>query len=67
MWYLTEEFTEDVMENLRLAWFPEDDIIRRVPELLDFPFDPENTIVKVATPDMALNPLYVPPAVRSHA
>ena len=45
------------------AYFPEDDVIRLVPELTDYPFEPDNMIVKVATPDMALNPLYVPPAV----
>ena len=60
VWYLTEELTEDVMENLRFAWFPDSDVIRLVPELTDFP---DNMIVKEATPDMALNPLYVPPAV----
>ena len=32
-------------------------------DLTDFPFSPENAIVKVATPDMALNPLYDPKAV----
>ena len=34
-----------------------------MPALKDFPFDPDNMIVKEATPDMAFNPLYVPPAV----
>ena len=63
VWYLTEELTEEVMENLHLAWFPETDVIRLVPELTDFPFDPDNLIVKVATPDMAYNPLYDPPEV----
>ena len=61
VWYLTEELTEDVMENLHLAWFPDSDVIRLVPELKDFPLDPDNMIVKEATPDMAFNPLYVPP------
>ena len=31
-----------------------------VPDLTDFPFGPENVIVKEATPEMALNPLYDP-------
>ena len=47
------------MENLAIAWFPDQDIIRLVPDLTDFPFGPENVIVKVATPEMALNPMYV--------
>ena len=34
-------------------------------EELTFPFSPENAIVKVATPEMALNPLYDPNAVPS--
>ena len=34
--------------------------IRLVPELTDYPYGPENMIVKEATPDMAFNPLYVP-------
>ena len=63
MWYLTEELMEEVMENLHLAWFPDSDVIRLVPELKDFPFDPDNMIVKEATPDMVFKPLYVPPAV----
>ena len=63
VWYFTEELTEDVMENLQLAWFPDSDVIRLLPELRDFPFDPDNLIVKEATPDMALNPPYVPPTV----
>ena len=60
MWYLTEELTENVMTNLQPAWFPDSDVIRLVPELSDFPFDPENMIVRVATPDMAYNPNYIP-------
>ena len=36
-----------------------------VPDLTDFPFSPENAIVKVATPEMALNPLFDPNAVPS--
>ena len=64
-WYLSEELTDEVMENLALAWFPDDDIIRLVPELTDSPFGPENVIVKVATPEMALNPLFDPNAVAS--
>ena len=49
-----------------MAWFPDHDIIRWVKDLAnDFPFSPENAIVKVATPDMALNPLYDPNAVPS--
>ena len=67
-WYLSEELTSDVMDNLLMAWFPDHDIIRTVKELAsDFPFSPENAIVKVATPDMALNPLYDPNAVPSEA
>ena len=46
--------------NLNLAWFPDSDVIRLVPELTDFPYGPENMIVKAATPDMVLNPLYDP-------
>ena len=64
-WYLSEELTDEVMENLALAWFPDDDIIRLVPKLTDFPFGPENVIVKVATPEMALNPTCDPNAVAS--
>ena len=64
-WYLSEELTPDVMDNLTFAWFPDSDIIRLVKDLNDFPFSPENAIVKVATPDMALNPLYDPNAVPS--
>ena len=67
-WYLSEELTSDVMDNLMMAWFPDHDIIRTVKDLAsDFPFSPENAIVKVATPDMALNPLYDPNAVPSEA
>ena len=67
-WYLSEELTSDVMDNLMMAWFPDHDIIRMVKDLAsDFPFSPENAIVKVATPDMALNPLYDPNAVPSEA
>ena len=67
-WYLSEELTSDVMDNLMMAWFPDHDIIRMVKDLAsDFPFSPENAIVKVATPDMALNPLYDPNAVPSDA
>ena len=51
------------MENLHLAWFPDSDVIRLVPDLADFPFEPDNMIVKVATPDMAVNPLFVPSEV----
>ena len=58
MWYLSEELTDEVMENLEHAWFPNKDIIRLVPDLTDFPFGPENAIVKVITPEMALNPMY---------
>ena len=61
--YLNEEPTEDVMENLHLAWFPDSDVIRLVPDLTDLPFDPDNLIVKVATPDMAWNPFFVPSEV----
>ena len=51
-----------------MAWFPDHDIIRTVKDLAsDFPFSPDNAIVKVATPDMALNPLYDPNAVPSEA
>ena len=64
-WYLSEEITSEVMDNLTFAWFPDHDIIRLVPDLIDFPFSPENTIVKVATPEMALNPLFDPDAVPS--
>ena len=53
------------MDNLMHAWFPDHDIIRLVPDLTDFPFSPENVIVKVATPEMALNPLFDPNAVPS--
>ena len=53
------------MENLAFAWFPDQDIIRLVPDLTDFPFGPENVIVKEATPEMALNPMYDPNAVPS--
>ena len=49
MWYLSEELTDEVMDNLNLAWFPDSDVIRLVPELTDFPFGPENMIVKEAT------------------
>ena len=49
MWYLSEELADEVMDNLALAWFPDSDIIRLVPELTDFPFGPENVIVKEAT------------------
>ena len=67
-WYLSEELTSDVMDNLLMAWFPDHDIIRTVKDLAsDFPFSPENAIVKVATPDMALNPLYDPNAGPSEA
>ena len=31
----------EVMDNLTLAWFPDHDIIRLVPDLTDFPFAPE--------------------------
>ena len=64
-WYLSEELTSEVMENLAFAWFPDQDIIRLVPELTDFPFGPENVIVKEATPEMALSPMYDPNAVPS--
>ena len=64
-WYLSEELTSDVMDNLTFAWFPDNDIIRLVWDLTDFPFSPENAIVKVATPEMALNPLFDPNAVPS--
>ena len=63
VWYLTEELTDEVTENLQGAWFPDSDVIRLAPELTDFPYSPENMIVKAATPDMALNPLYDPHAV----
>ena len=63
MWYLSEELTDEVMENLEHAWFPDSDIIRLVPDLTDFPFGPENAIVKAITPEMALNPMYDPHAV----
>ena len=64
-WYLSEEITSDIMDELTFAWFPDHDIIRMVPDLTDFPFSPENAIVKVATPEMALNPLFDPDAVPS--
>ena len=64
-WYLSEELTPEVMDNLTFAWFPDRDIIRLVPDLTDFPLSAENAIVKVATPEMALNPLYDPNAVPS--
>ena len=64
-WHLSEELTAEVMENLEFAWFPDQDIIRLVPELTDFPFGPENVIVKDATPEMALNPMYDANAVPS--
>ena len=64
-WHLSEELTSDVMDNLTFAWFPDHDIIRLVPELTDFPFSPESAIVKDATPEMALNPLYDPDAIPS--
>ena len=64
-WYLSEELTPEVMDNLDCAWFPDNDIIRLVPDLTDFPFGPENVIVKTATPEMALNPMYDPNAVPS--
>ena len=63
MWDLSEELTDEVMENLEHAWFPDKDIIRLVPDLTDFPFGPENAIVKAITPEMALNPMYDPHAV----
>ena len=62
MWYLSEELTDEVMDNLKLAWFPDSDVVRLVPELTDFPYGPENMIVEAATPDMVLNPLYDPNA-----
>ena len=65
MWYLSEELTDEVMENLEHAWFPDSDIIRLVPDLTDFPFGPENAIVKAITPEMTLNPMYDPHAVPS--
>ena len=65
MWYLPEELTDEVMENLEHAWFPDSDIIRLVPDLTDFPFGPENVIVKAITPEMTLNPMYDPHAVPS--
>ena len=64
-WYLSEELTSDVMDNLTFAWFPDTDIIRLVRDLTDFPFSPENAIVKVASPEMALNPQFDPNAVPS--
>ena len=64
-WCLSEELTPDVMDNLTLAWFPDTDIIRLVKDLTDFPFSPESVIVKVASPEMALNPQYDPNAVLS--
>ena len=64
-WYLSEELTPEVMEHLAFAWFPDQDIIRLVPDLTDFPFGPENVIVKEATPEMALNPMCHPNAVPS--
>ena len=64
-WYLSEELTSDVMDNLTFASFPDHDIIRLVQDLTDFPFSPENAIVKVASPEMALNPLFDPNAVPS--
>ena len=64
-WYLSEELTPDVMDNLTFAWFPDTDIIRLVKDLTDFPFSPENVIVKVASPEMALNPQYDPNAIPS--
>ena len=30
--------------TLEFAWFPDQDIVRLVPELTDFPFGPENVI-----------------------
>ena len=66
-WYLSEELTDEVMENIKDAWFPDQDIIRLVPDLTEFPFAPENAIVKEATPEMALNPMYDPKAVPSDA
>ena len=51
--------------DLTFAWCPDHDIIRLVPGLTDFPVSPENAIVKVATPEMALNPLFDPDAVPS--
>ena len=63
VWYLTEELTEEVMENLHHAWFPDSDVIRMVPDLTDFLYEPDNMIVEYATPDMALNPLFVPSEV----
>ena len=65
MWYLSEELTDEVMENLEHAWFPDKDIVRLVPDLTDFPFAPENVIVKAITPEMTLNPMYDPHAVPS--
>ena len=64
-WYLSEELTSEVMDNLTFAWFPDHDIIRLVPDLTDFPFSPENANVKAATPEMALSPLYDPDAIPS--
>ena len=64
-WYVSEELTSDVMDNLTFAWFPDTDIIRLVKDLTDFPFSPENVIVKVASPEMALNPLFDPNAIPS--
>ena len=51
------------MDNLKAARLLDSDVIRLVPDLTDFPFSPDNMIVKEATPDMALNPLYAPNAV----
>ena len=62
---MSEELTSEVLENLAFAWFPDQDIIRLVPELTDFPFGPENVIVKEATPEMALNHMYDPNALPS--
>ena len=42
MWYLSEELTAEVMDNLQSAWFPDSDVIRLAPDLTDFPFGPEN-------------------------
>ena len=29
VWYLTEELTDEVMDNLKSAWFPDSDVCRR--------------------------------------
>ena len=64
-WYLSEELTSEVMGEPRLCMVSRPGHHSFGAKLTDFPFGPENVIVKEATPEMACNPMYDPNAVPS--